>query len=149
MNRIPMHDSQPNSPQETELQNEANRPSLYSKTLIIIFSLLFSPIFAAVLLMSNLKAVDRPKARIYVLIFAIAYLFATAAVLQIFNLPPNLTFIANVIGAAILNEYFWNKYIGRDVTYEKKSWIKPALISVAIALFFLLLLMSLGGNLPQ
>lgn len=144
-----MHDSQPNSPQETELQNEANRPSLYSKTLIIIFSLLFSPIFAAVLLMSNLKAVDRPKARIYVLIFAIAYLFATAAVLQIFNLPPNLTFIANVIGAAILNEYFWNKYIGRDVTFEKKSWIKPALISVAIALFFLLLLMSLGGNLPQ
>lgn len=144
-----MRDSQDTSQQETQLQNEANLPQLYSKTLIIVFSLLFSPIFAAVLLMSNLKTIGKSKERVYVLLFAIAYLFATAALLQMLSLPPNLTFIANVIGAAILNEFFWNKYIGRDVTYEKKSWIKPTLISIAIALFFLLLLMSFGANLPQ
>jgi hypothetical protein len=144
-----MRDSQETSPQETNLQNEANSPKLYSKTLIIIFSLLFSPIFAAVLLMSNLKTMGKSKERVFVLLFAIGYLFATAALLQILNLPTNLTFIANVIGAAILNEYFWNKYIGRDTLYGKKSWIKPTLISIAIALFFLLLLISFGANLPQ
>lgn len=147
MTELPMRDSQETSRQETELQNEANLPELYSKTLIIVFSLLFSPIFAAVLLMSNLKTIGKSKERVYVLLFAIGYLFATAALLQILGLPTNLTFIANVIGAAILNEYFWNKYIGREVTYQKKSWIKPALISVAVALFFLLLLISVGGNL--
>ncbi len=134
------------SPRQTEdLRKQQDRPQLYSKTLILIFSLLFSPIFAAVLLMLNLKTVGKNKERTIVLLFAVAYLFATAAILQIFDLPPNLTFIANVLGAAILNEYFWNKYLGRDIDYVKKSWIKPTLISVTVALLFLLLLMGAGS----
>ena len=145
MTELPMRDSQKPSPQELDLHNEANSPKLYSKTLIIIFSLLFSPIFAAVLLMSNLKEIGKNRERIFVLLFAILYLFTTAAILQIFNLPPNLTFIANVLGAAILNEYFWNKHIGRDIQYIKKSWIKPALISVAVALFFFSLILGIGN----
>lgn len=141
-----MNESQETSQHETNLLEKGiNAPHLYSKALILIFSLLFSPIFAAVLLMSNLKTVGKNKERTIVLLFAIGYLFATAAVLQIFNLPPNLTFIANVIGAAILNEFFWNKYIGREREYVKKGWIKPALISVAVALFFLLLVMGAGS----
>ena len=140
-----MNELQETSHEERETENKPNTPELYSKNLIIIFSLLFSPIFAAVLLMLNLKAIGKSKERIYVLLFGVFYLFATAAILQIFSLPPNLTFIANVVGAAILNEYFWNKYIGRDTEYIKKSWIKPALISVAVALFFLLLVLGAGN----
>lgn len=136
--QIPQETSQ----EKTEMKTEATKPELYSKTLIILFSLLFSPIFAAMLLISNLKTIGNKKARIQVLLFSIFYLFATAAILQIFNLPPNLTFIANVIGAAILNEYFWNKYIGKDREFIKKSWIKPTLISVTVALLFLLLVMG-------
>ncbi len=140
-----MNELQNTSRQEPNIRNDENKPNLYSKSLILVFSLLFSPIFAAVLLMLNLKALGKNKERFYVLFFGIGYLFATAAILQIFNLPTNLTFIANVIGAAILNEYFWNKYIGRETEYVKKSWIKPALVSVAVALFFLLLIMGAGG----
>ncbi len=136
---------QETSPHKADLKEEANKPQLYSKGLIIIFSLLFSPIFAAVLLMSNLKTIGKDKERVYILLFAIGYLFATAAILQLFSLPTNFTFIANVLGAAILNEYFWNKYIGRETEYTKKSWIKPALISVAVALFFLLLIIGAGS----
>lgn len=139
-----MEELQDTKQQNANVKNE-NKPHLYSKSLILIFSLLFSPIFAAVLLMLNLKTIGKNRERYYVLLFAVGYLFATAAVLQIFNLPPNLTFIANVIGAAILNEYFWNKYIGRETEYVKKSWMKPALISVAVALFFFLLVMGAGG----
>lgn len=142
-----MHEPQESYRQQADHIKEEDKPQLYSKGLILIFSLLFSTIFAAVLLMLNLKTIGKNKERTYVLLFAIVYLFATAAILQIFSLPPNLTFIANVIGAAILNEYFWNKYIGRDTEYVKKSWIKPALVSVAVALFFLLLIMG-AGNLP-
>src|SRR6056297_2952072 len=114
--------------ENSTLNGEEAVPELYSKTVILLFSILFSPIFSAVLLMSNLKSLGKPKARIQVLLFAVLYLIATAIVLQVFKLPPNLTFVANVIGAAVLNEYFWNKHIG-DINYEKKSWIKPMLIS--------------------
>ncbi|MGB7842547.1 MAG: hypothetical protein WBL21_07140 [Salinimicrobium sp.] len=116
-------------------------PKLYSKTLILVFSLLFSPIFAAVLLMANLRSLGKNKARLQVLIFAVLYLIATGVVIAAFQLPPSLTLIANVIGAAILNEYFWKKHIG-DIDFIKKDWIRPLLISMLIAMvvFFLLAL---------
>lgn len=127
----------------TSIRQEEQLPGLYSKKLILLFSILFSTIFAAVLLMSNLKTLGKERARIQVLLFAFLYLLLTATILQVFELPPNLTFIANVIGAAILNEYFWNTHIGGELEYKKKSWIKPAGISVGIALILFFLLLSL------
>ncbi len=116
-------------------------PELYSKVLILVFSILFSPIFAAVLLFFNLRNIGKKKEAVYVLIFGIAYLFITALIIQIFSLDPGLTPVANVIGAAILNEFFWNKFIGRDLEYKKKSWLKPTMVSMLIVmvLFFLLM----------
>ena len=125
-----------------EENSEQNLPQLYSKTLILIFAILFSTIFAAILLMMNLRELGKKKEAVWVMLFAIGYLFATAIVMQAFSLSPVMTVIANVIGAAILNEFFWNKFIGSDFSFEKKSWIKPTLISVGIALLFSFLLLG-------
>ena len=121
---------------------EQSLPELYSKTLILIFAILFSTIFAAALLVVNLRSLGKTRAAVWVAIFAFAFMIFTAVVMQTFSLSPSLTLIANVIGAAILNEYFWNKFIGNDFNFRKKSWIKPVLISVAIALGFFLMLMG-------
>lgn len=117
-------------------------PELYSKTLILIFAILFSTIFAAALLIVNLRTLGKTKEAGWVLLFAFAYIIATALVMQSLSLSPSMTIIANVLGAAILNEFFWNKFIGSDLSYIKKSWIKPTLISIGIALLFFLLLMG-------
>ncbi|WP_324720848.1 hypothetical protein [Salinimicrobium sp. HB62] len=115
-------------------QQEQELPKLYSKRLILSFSILFSTIFAAALLISNLRRLEKQAAAAWVLLFAVGYIVATAIVMTALNLSPSLNVIANVIGAAILNEFFWNKYLGSEIEYEKKSWIKPTLISVGIAL---------------
>ncbi len=125
-----------------EEYREENIPELYSKTLILIFAILFSTIFAAALFIVNLRTLGKTKEAFWVLIFAIVYLIATGVVMQVFGLAPSMTIIANVIGAAILNEFFWNKFIGSEFSYKKKSWIKPTLISVGIALLFFLLVMG-------
>lgn len=125
-----------------EENREQKLPELYSKTLILIFAILFSTIFAAALLVVNLRNLGKIKEAGWVLLFGIAYIIATALVMQGFNLSPSMTIVANVLGAAILNEFFWNKFIGSDFPYEKKSWIKPTLISIGIALLFFLLLMG-------
>jgi hypothetical protein len=125
-----------------EEHNEQRSPELYSKSLILIFAILFSTIFAAALLIVNLRTLGKIKEAGWVLLFAIGYIIATALVMQAFSLSPSMTIIANVLGAAILNEFFWNKFIGADFPYKKKSWIKPALISIGIALLFFLLLMG-------
>ncbi|NJW53076.1 hypothetical protein [Salinimicrobium oceani] len=118
------------------------QPRLYSKTLILVFAILFSTIFAAALLVVNLRHLKKQKEALWVLLFAFAYIILTAVVMQSFGLAPTMTIITNVIGAAILNEYFWNKFIGSETAYQKKSWVKPTLISIGIALLFLLLLMG-------
>lgn len=121
---------------------EQSYPELYSKTLILIFAILFSTIFAAALLIVNLRTLGKIKEAGWVLLFAIAYIIATAVVMQTLNLSPSMTIIANVLGAAILNEFFWNKFLGSDISYKKKSWVKPTLISIGIALLFFMLLMA-------
>lgn len=127
---------------EQEEYYEQQLPELYSKTLILMFAILFSTIFAAALLIVNLKNLGKTKGALWVALFAFAFMVATALAMQAFNLAPTMTLIANVIGAAILNEFFWNKFIGSDFSFKKKSWVKPTLISVGIALLFLLLLMG-------
>ncbi len=134
--------------QETEEnaqnQNEEKLPQLYSKRLILAFSIFFSPIFAAALLVYNLRSLGQKAAATWVLLFALGYITATALVMQAYNISPSLAIIANVIGAAILNEFFWNKYIGSETEFEKKSWIKPTAISIGI-LMLLFFLMTAAG----
>ncbi|MEE9408168.1 MAG: hypothetical protein V3V28_08845 [Polaribacter sp.] len=117
-------------------------PILYSKSAILGFTMFFSTIFGAVLLMSNLKAMKKPKARIEVLVFGIVYTIFTYFILN--YIPRNFLFtlIFNVIGYVVLSEYFWNKYLGKDLKLEKKQISKPLIISLLIStlLVFIILL---------
>lgn len=126
----------------SKVNGQEDLPALYSKTLILIFAILFSTIFAAALLMYNLNRIGQKKAMWWVLIFAVSFLILTGVVIQVFKLDPGMTLIANVIGAAVLNEFFWNRFIGRDTEFEKKSWIKPILISLLIAMVLFILLIG-------
>lgn len=121
-----------------ENQNFEDLPRLYSKRVIYIFSILFSTIFGAVLLMSNLKNTGEKKGRLQVLLFALVFttgLLITAATVKTTS---NFTIPLNVIGGLILNEYFWNRYLGKEIKFEKKKWYKPAIISLIVCIPFVL-----------
>ncbi|WP_196884947.1 hypothetical protein [Aureivirga sp. CE67] len=47
----------------------------------------------------------------------------------------------NFLGGIVLNTFFWNEYLGKDITYEAKSIQKPVLIFALM----LVLLMVLQG----
>ena len=117
-------------------------PILYSKKAILGFSILFSTTFGVVLLMSNLKTMNKPKARVEVLVFGIAYIFFS---IVLFNYLPKTFFIPilfNIIGYAVLTEYYWNKNLGKDLQHRKKEIWKPLIISISmiVLLVFLQLL---------
>lgn len=131
---------------QTDLQEELtaaeeNLPKLYSKRVILSFCAFFSVLFGGVLLMRNMAQVGNKKAQAQVFIFSFFYMVLVITVMTYFEISSNLTIPFNIAGAAILNEYFWNKYLG-DIEYEKKSWYKPAIISFGIALVIFLLLIS-------
>jgi len=119
---------------KSHLTDDPNAPELHSKKVIMVFSGLFSTIFGAVLLMYNMKQTDNRTGRIQVLVFGVLYTIATLLVVNLMNIGGNIALIFNIAGGGILTEYFWNKFIGKDFEHRKRSWIKPAIISVLITI---------------
>ena len=106
-------------------------PALYSKRVIFMFCLLFSTIFGAVILMSNLNSIKENKGKWQVLLFALLYTAGHAY--TVFNFSTTyIGLMLNLGGALILTEYFWNRYIGMEREFIRKSWTKPALVSALI-----------------
>ncbi len=119
-------------------------PILYSKKLILIFSGLFSILFGAALILSNMKRLGEKKGFYQVLIFVLIYVAGLVFTLSSIKGGTNLSLPLNLLGGFILTEYFWNGYIGKETEYEKKSWVKPALISLGISIPAFLALVYLG-----
>ena len=115
------------------------KKKLYSKPAILGFSVFFSTIFGAVLLMYNMRVTQNYKARIQVFLFGLLYMVLLYTV--VFFITPNflVTLGLNYLGYTIMSEYFWNKYIGKNYDYEKKQIGKPLLISICIVVFIVLL----------
>jgi hypothetical protein len=114
-------------------------PTLYSKRAIQGFTIFFSTLFGAVLLMSNLKKVNKPKARMEVFIFGIGYTFLTILLLNYLPKTFFLTMVFNLIGYAVLVEYYWNKNLGKELKHQKKQISKPLIISFSILMFLVFL----------
>ena len=121
---------------------ELSLPILYSKRAIQGFTVFFSTIFGAILLMQNLKEMNKPVARNQVLVFGISYTIASIILLNYLPKMFFVTLLFNLFGYAILSEYFWNKNLGNQLKYKKKEIWKPLTISFAV-MFFLLLLQFL------
>ena len=130
--------AQRNKVEEDKMKNniidDTNAPELHSKRVIMVFSGLFSTIFGAVLLMYNMKKTDNPTGRVQVLVFGILYTIATLLFVNLLNIKGNIALILNIAGGGILTEYFWNRFIGKEFKHRKRSWIKPAIISVLITI---------------
>jgi hypothetical protein len=113
-------------------------PILYSKKAIQGFTIFFSTLFGAILLMSNLKKMNKLKARIEVFVFGIVYTIVTMVLLNYLPKTFFLSLIFNIVGYAILIEYYWNNNLGKEFKHEKKQIKKPLIISVSVLAILIL-----------
>lgn len=130
---------------KANIVDDVNAPQLYSRQVINIFSILFSVLFGGILLAINLKTANNKKAIFPVLSFSVLY---TGLMAFILNLIPGsttpLTVVFNILGALVLYNFFWGKYIGKEFQYRTKPFWKPLII--AIILFSLFLWAVIAGN---
>lgn len=114
---------------------DPNAPLFYSKGAIRAFSLIFSTIFGAVLLSSNISG---NKGKWIVIGFGVIYTTATIIIMNL--IPPNTFYvlILNTAGGLGLTSTFWNKYIGQDTEYRTKPIWKALIISIIITIPFVL-----------
>ncbi len=123
---------------DPNIADDPNLPELYSKRAIAMFSVFFTIIFGAVLLMHNMKKTENEKLRIAVLVFGIVYTGMMIVIMNSIKTMHNLALVFNSAGAIILTELFWNKQIGKGFKYRKKGILKPLIISILITIPFLL-----------
>jgi len=114
-------------------------PVLYSKRAIQGFTIFFTTIFGAVLLMYNLKEMNKLKERNQVLIFGIVFTILSAILLNYLPKIIFTTLLFNLIGYAVLIEFFWKNNIEKELEYAKKEVWKPLTISIIIVLLLLFL----------
>lgn len=131
-----------NAPLEEE--EEEVPPILFSKRAIRGFTIFFSTLFGVVLLMHNLKKMNKRKARMEVLFFGIFYTFFTMILLSYLPTTLFITLLFNGIGYVVLTEYFWNKSLGKNVEYQKEQITKPVIISLSIVAFIIYIQFSSG-----
>lgn len=126
---------QENDDYTPDSQNEDNYDiEIYSKRAIWGFSIFFSTIFGGVLLMLNLRSAGYKKEANLVLLFSVLYTFIGSIIMAYAGLQTSaVAIIFNGIGAAILTEYFFNKYFPES-DYYPKSIMTPLAISLAICL---------------
>jgi hypothetical protein len=138
--------------QETEEQQPNEQSAaIYSKWAILGFSIFFSPIAGAILLMINLRAAGYKKEGTMVLLFSIVYQLLSAYIF--FYAGKNLkyyTLISAIIGGGILAEYFFKKYFP-DNNYEYKSILKPLMVGLLVIILLVLLFQNviMPNNLPS
>ncbi len=117
---------------DIERKPDENSPTLYSKKVIYTFTILFSVIFGGIMFAINLKAVNNKKGIYPVIIFSVLYTALSIYILNLINVGTPGTVALGAIGGSILNNVFWNKYIGKETLFHRKSYKIPLIIALSI-----------------
>jgi|SRR5665213_1634004 len=109
---------------------DPDAPSMFSKRAIFAFSVLCSVLFGSILLAINIsKTPNRDKA-FWVVLYGVGFIFLQAILSGGYN--PIFTILTNIAGAYIMDNFFWNRYIGNATLYRARPiWI-PLLIGLVL-----------------
>lgn len=112
-------------------------PLLYSQRAIYLFSAFFSPLFGAILLAINVSKYADKRGVYEIVGFGVACLVGLGVFNSYFpDLHHAISVGANLAGAYALNNFFWNKHIGKT-TYRARDIAVPLVIACAVTLVLL------------
>ena len=109
------------------------KPAIYSKKVVWTFSILFTPVFGGVLLMQNLKDIDKRKEATIVFISSLGFTIATIVITTVIGVVgKSIPILCNIGGGLVLTEFFYKKYFPNESEYDKKKIWKPLIIGIVI-----------------
>lgn len=110
---------------------DPDAPAMFSKRAIFAFSVLCSVLFGAILLAINVNKTQNRDKALWVVIYGVGFIFLQAIIAGGYN--PIATILTSIAGAYIMDNFFWNRYIGKPTLYRARAiWI-PLLIGLALA----------------
>ncbi|MEL6718294.1 MAG: hypothetical protein AAFO82_10625 [Bacteroidota bacterium] len=112
-------------------------PKLYSKELIMTFTLFFSILLGVILYLYNLQKLGKWRSGILVTIAAVLYHWLTLKSPDFFPLPFFTQIFFNLVASLFLVGPIWNWQIGRELDYQIKSPMLPLFLAILFAAFSL------------
>jgi hypothetical protein len=112
-----------------------NKPILYSKTALILFSPV-SSFISGILYVSNLRTLGKKKYYLAMILYAIFAPGICINVLKYAGIPFPVTYLpVNFLCGYLLTSVFWNYQIV-TTDYKKRSVLIPLLITLGIIVLF-------------
>ena len=110
-----------------------DKPAIYSRNAVRGFAIFFSAIFGGVLLMQNLNSIGKPgEGRIALGISVVITICQFAIGILVGKTTSSIGFILSILGASVLSEFVYKKYIPNEVDYSKKPIWKPLIVGLII-----------------
>lgn len=130
---------------QSKLAEESeDTPVYYPRQSVFIYSMLLPVIFGFIVFALNLK---NQRDKWVVIGFGITFFTVGVCLGSMLNAPARIPLLFNIIGAIIIESFLWNRYIGKDVLYKKRSMWAPVLIALAIVIPVALVSLYLDGYL--
>jgi len=128
---------------DPNIVDDFKAPRLYSRYALRFFAVLFSPFFAGILLGINFQRLGKKREIYLSVIFSFAY---SIFVFYISGLYPEhmttITLIMNLIGSLLLEEFFWNRYIGKHYKFRRQPVGGALMIGFGISFLMLYFMFS-------
>lgn len=113
-------------------------PSLYSRTLVFLYSFCLTPLGGAVLMSINLIKIKRPINIIWLVIITLLLEVGHLGAMAYFDLTVVTFFLPLLLGAILFAFPVWNMLLKRVHYKKKKLWV-PTIILVLIWLSLVIL----------
>ena len=129
---------------EKNIVEDKSALALFSRKTIDWSTLIFGIVVGSILMTLNFNSAGKKKGIIPVLTFGTVYFMLEIIIMSLIpDIPTYLVnsvrFGLNGIGSFIMHTLIWNKFIGKDFDYRKKTIWFPIVLGIVInGLFFLL-----------
>lgn len=121
-------------------------PELFTPMSIFWLTILFNTLFGGLMLAYNMNKVNKPALST---VYLFTVLYTIGGVVLVYLIPANGLFplLYNLVGALILREVLWKKFIPIQKKFKAKSSQIPFIIGLSYSLLLILLLYFFGAAL--
>jgi len=109
------------------------KPKIYVKAVVFIFSVLLSTIFGALLFAQNLNETGKKKDILHIILFSIIWnMLLLKSLGNIIHNPLIVYGITNTLGGLLLIFPFWNYYMKEIIDYDRRKIWGPLIVFIAL-----------------
>ncbi|MDB5130429.1 MAG: hypothetical protein JWR02_178 [Mucilaginibacter sp.] len=123
---------------------DPDAPAFFSKRAIFAFAVLFSVFFGSILLAINVSKTKNRGSTILVILYGLGFTMAQGVIARSYHMDPFFSLITSIAGAYIMDNLFWNRYIGNSTLYKARPIWVPLVIGLAIVIPYLVIVLYYG-----